>query len=174
MRRSVYVSLALGALGTSLMLTTCSDNGSSTTDPCPQGICATGGSAGATDGNAGNAGNAGDGGTTGGCVEAWLCTPWQTNGSDDNGTRTCTDKNNCGTNNNKPKESATLPALDLDYYKCKVEPIFDRGCAHIGCHGTEQGRALRTYARGRLRITGETWIEPDCLKDGTPFQSETC
>lgn len=185
MRRSVQISLALGALATSLMLTTCSsDNTGSSTDPCPSGICGSGGSAGTSAGNAGtsqggdagNAGNAGNAGAAGssGCVEAWLCTPWETTGSDDNGTRTCTDQNKCGTTSNKPKESATLPALDLDFYKCNVEPIFDRGCALLGCHGTELGRALRTYARGRLRHTGETWIEPGCLKPGTPFQSDVC
>jgi hypothetical protein len=103
-----------------------------------------------------------------------VCTPWETNGTDDTGTRTCTDANNCGSTTNKPAESAALPALDLDYYKCNVEPIFNRGCAQLGCHGTEQGRAFRTYARGRLRVTGEVWTEPGCLKAGTMFSSETC
>ena len=31
------------------------------------------------------------------------------------------------------------------------EPILDRGCAFLGCHGTETGRVLQVYARGRLR-----------------------
>jgi hypothetical protein len=48
-------------------------------------------------------------------------------------------------------ESAQLPSLDMDYYKCNVEPIFDRGCAMMGCHGTETGRLFKVYARGRLR-----------------------
>jgi hypothetical protein len=125
----------------------------------------------------GGSGQGGQGGGQGGsssCVEAWVCSSWETSGSDNNGTRTCTDANNCGTTSNKPAETASLPALDLDYYKCNVEPIFNRGCAHLGCHGTEQGRAFRTYARGRLRVTGETWIEPGCLKAGTPIPSEQC
>lgn len=166
MRRIGYVLLALGALGLSLATITCGgdDTENATGDPCPQGICGSGGS---------GSGGGGQGGA-GSCVEAWSCTPWVTNGSDNNGTRTCADLNNCGTTENKPAESAALPALDLDYYKCNVEPIFNRGCAHLGCHGTEQERAFRTYARGRLRITGETWIEPGCLKDGTPFPSEKC
>lgn len=92
---------------------------------------------------------------SGGCVEAWLCTPWDTGGNGDQATRVCTDQNGCGTTVNKPVETATLPALDRNYYECNVEPILDLSCAQLACHGTEQGRALRTYARGRLRITGQ-------------------
>jgi hypothetical protein len=82
--------------------------------------------------------------------------------------------NNCGTTANKPSETAVLPALDLDYYKCKVEPIVDRGCSQLACHGTETGRALRIYARGRHRHAGEILIEPGCLKAGTQGPSENC
>jgi hypothetical protein len=171
MRRGVYALLALGALGASLAMITCSSEDTNATgDPCPNGICGGGGNTGPATGPGGTGGSSG----SSSCAEAWLCTPWQTNGADDNGTRTCTDINNCGTINNKPAESAMLPKLDLDYYKCNVEPIFNRGCAHQGCHGTEQGRAFRTYARGRLRITGETWTEPGCLKPGTMWPSEEC
>ncbi len=109
-----------------------------------------------------------------GCQEAWVCTPWETNGADDNGTRTCTDQNNCGTTNLKPVESAVLPGLDYNYYQCQVEPVFDLKCGQLACHGTEEERALRIYSRGRLRITGETWIEPGCLSAGTPKPSENC
>lgn len=108
------------------------------------------------------------------CVEQWLCSSWETNGSGDAGTRVCVDEAGCGTTNDKPTETATLPALDMDYYRCNVEPIMDQKCAHLGCHGQETGRALRIYARGRLRITGETFIEPGCLSAGTPKASETC
>ncbi|MEP7122562.1 MAG: hypothetical protein ABJE95_16690 [Byssovorax sp.] len=87
---------------------------------------------------------------SGGCVESWLCTPWD-GGLGDNGTRVCTDTNNCGTMVNKPAETATLPALDLNYFKCNVEPILDAKCSMMGCHGTEVGRALRVYSRGKLR-----------------------
>lgn len=185
MIRAVHALFSLGALGALLAVASCDSGESATTDPCPQGICGSGGDTGggaagpggSTSSSQGGAGaSTGQGASTGtsGCVEAWTCTPWETNGTDDNGTRTCTDANNCGTTNNKPPESATLPALDLDYYKCKVEPILDRGCAHMGCHGTEQGRALRVYARGRLRVSGETWVEPGCLSAGTQFPSEKC
>lgn len=173
--------LFLGALGALLGIAACDSGGATTTDPCPKGICGSGGDTGSGAGGPGGAGagGTGQGGTptttgTAGCVEAWSCTPWETNGADNNGTRTCTDANGCGTVNNKPAEMATLPALDLEYYKCNIEPIFNRGCSQLGCHGTEQGRAFRTYARGRLRVTGETWTEPGCSNPGSQFASEKC
>jgi hypothetical protein len=48
------------------------------------------------------------------------------------------------------------------------------GCSMLGCHGTETGRGYRLYARGRLRITGQTIVEPGCLSAGTPGPSEAC
>jgi hypothetical protein len=57
---------------------------------------------------------------------------------------------------------ATLPALDVNYFECKVEPILDRKCAQLGCHGTETGRALRTYARARLREASSTITSSTC------------
>jgi len=60
--------------------------------------------------------------------------------------------NRCGTTNSKPSEGpVALPNLDMDYYQCNVEPIVDRSCSMLGCHGTETGRAYKIYARGRLR-----------------------
>jgi hypothetical protein len=179
MRRWAIPWLALGLIGSSAWLVTCgggSDTETSTGTQCPNGIC---GTTTKTETGTGGAGTTSTTGTTGtggtaGCIESWLCTPWQTDGTSDNGTRVCTDKNSCGTTSQKPTESTTLPALDFDYYKCKVEPIFDRGCAQLGCHGTEQGRALRIYARGRLRITGEILIEPGCLNPGKMVPSENC
>jgi hypothetical protein len=111
--------------------------------PCPAGICGTGSGSGGT----GPSGSS----SSGGCVEAWGCTPW-TPIAGGKYTRTCTDADKCGTTADKPPEGPlSLPDLDLDYYKCKVEPIFDRGCAMMGCHGVETGRAFKIYARGRLR-----------------------
>lgn len=92
----------------------------------------------------------------GDCVPAWRCTPWQTE-SGDEATRTCTDGNRCETTAGKPAESATLPALDFNYYQCVVEPIFDKKCSMLACHGNEGDRALRIYARGRLRLG-----DPEC------------
>lgn len=115
-----------------------------TSSACPGGIC--GGTGGGS--SSSSSGSSSSGGT---CTEAWTCTPWQ-EGPPGMYTRTCTDANACGTTTSKPPVGPiALPDLDLDYYKCKVEPIFDRGCAMIGCHGTEVGRPFKVYARGRLR-----------------------
>lgn len=108
------------------------------------------------------------------CVEQWVCSSWETDGSSDAATRTCVDEAACGTTDDKPVETATLPALDENYYRCNVEPILDEKCSHLGCHGQETGRGLRTYARGRLRISGETFTEPGCLSAGTQKPSESC
>lgn len=132
-----------------------------------------GGKGGASGGSAGKGGSAGSGS---GCVESWLCSSWETDGSNDDATRTCTDQNDCGTSAQKPIEAVTLPDLDLNFYKCNVEPIMNKKCSMLGCHGTEQGRALRLYSRGRLRITGETLTDSinACLKQGMTFPSESC
>jgi hypothetical protein len=164
MQRASSLLLALGVMSAGVGMGACgSDDDPAKPDPCSNGLCT--GAGGAT----GAGGNATTGSMTtssGGCVEAWLCTPWETNGSDDSGTRTCTDQNSCGTTALKPVEAATLPPLDFNFYRCNVEPIMDRKCSQLGCHGTEQGRALRIYARGRLRID-EDVVEPDCLMQGT-------
>lgn len=86
------------------------------------------------------------------CAESWECTTWEAPPGSDQATRTCTDRNEVGTTECKPGEGpVTLPALDLDYYKCRVAPVVQRGCSMMGCHGTDTGRPYRTYARGRLR-----------------------
>lgn len=108
------------------------------------------------------------------CVESWQCSSWTTDGTSDSATRTCVDQGACGTTATKPAEMATLPALDLQYYECNVEPVLVSGCSMLGCHGTETGRGYRLYARGRLRLSGQTLIEPGCLAAGTPHPSEEC
>src|SRR5207253_266175 len=42
------------------------------------------------------------------------------------------------------------------------EPIFDRGCAMMGCHGTTQGRAFHVFARGRKRNAEVVAQVPTC------------
>ena len=111
---------------------------------------------------------------TAGCQESWVCSSWETDGIGDAGTRTCVDENACGTTTLKPTETATLPPLDENYFRCNVKPTFDAKCSHLGCHGTEQGRALKVYHRGRLRVTGEILVEPGCLSQGTQIPSENC
>jgi hypothetical protein len=161
MQQSLAMPLMLlGAISAGALLWACgSGDDPVKNDPCPNGLCTTG------SGGAGTGGNAATTGSSG-CVEAWLCSPWETNGTDDQGTRTCVDQNNCGTEMYKPVESATLPALDFNFYKCNVEPIMDQKCSQLACHGTEQGRALRIYARGRHRID-EDVTETGCLQPGT-------
>lgn len=108
----------------------------------------------------------------GGCLPAWQCTPWETVGTGDDGHRVCVDLHDCGAVKDKPVESVTLPPLDLDYFKCEVEPILDQKCSMLGCHGTEKGRALRIYARGRKRLAGQTLVNPSCGTGSTA--SDNC
>lgn len=155
MRHSIALFVPLGLV--TLVAFACEEDAeTSTTGGCPPGvICGEGGSgAGASGPGQGNTGQGG------GCQESWLCTPWMSEppGSD-NGVRTCTDLAACGTTANKPAEAATLPALDVDYYKCEIEPIFDRTCSMLGCHGTDS-RPLRTYSRGRFRNVAESVVNP--------------
>ncbi len=85
-----------------------------------------------------------------GCTEAWTCGRWDIDGG--TAARTCTDANACGTTAQRPPVGpAPLPALDLPYYRCAVQPVLERGCGALGCHGTETARAFRLYARARLR-----------------------
>ena len=105
-----------------------------------------------------------------GCKENWVCTPWQAPPGSDQATRTCVDQNNAGTTDCMPATSATLPALDLDYYKCRVHPIFQRGCGQMGCHGTETGHTFRIYSRGRWRNDELVPDRGTCLVSaGTPM-----
>jgi hypothetical protein len=146
--RALWIAAMLGAVAC----------GSAATkdDPCPNGICTNGGSSGgASSGGSGSGGSGGSGssgGDGGACQPAWQCSPWQKQ-ADGTYTRQCTDQNKCGTTTGQPPQGpVSLPNLDMNYYKCNVEPIFDRSCAFMNCHGTETGRVLKVYARGRLRM----------------------
>ncbi len=109
-----------------------------------------------------------------GCVEVWECSPWETRGGDA-ATRTCVDANGCGSTATRPTLNATLPDLDPEFYECEVEPILQRSCAQLACHGTETGRPLRLYARGRLRVMGETIAEhPEFPGFCPPRSSDGC
>lgn len=109
-----------------------------------------GGGSAATGGGTATGGGAATGGGGGGsaCTEAWTCGAWQITAGQ--ATRSCIDQNACGTTASQPMLTAAAPALDLNFYKCRVEPILDRSCASIGCHG-DLNRPLRIYARARLR-----------------------
>ena len=126
------------------------------------GASGTGGTGGSGGGAAGS-GGAGGGQST--CDEDWSCSFWSITGT--TATRSCVDINGCGTTVRKPIEGPTsLPSLNLNYYKCKVQPIFDRGCGMMGgCHGVDEGRGFRTYSRGRLRNDEMITLNPNsCLR----------
>jgi len=99
------------------------------------------------------------------CKESWVCSSWEAPPGSDLATRTCTDNNNLGTTECKPAIAATLPALDLEYYKCKISPIFQRGCGQMACHGTETEHPFRLYSRGRLRNKQMVFPVTTCLEN---------
>ncbi len=134
-------------LGGSALLAACS-SASAPATPCPMGVCI-GPPPGGGDASPGTDGGGSDSSGGGPCTPSWTCTAWSTSDGKTY-TRTCTDANKCP-GATPPVESAALPPLDKDYFACNVEPIFDRGCAFLGCHGTETGRLFQVYARGRLR-----------------------
>lgn len=153
-----YSFFAAGALivPVSVLWTACGDD--SSTCP-PDQICdsgSTGTSSGPGTGSGGNGGN-GTGGGGGGDVCQITCTPWQTDGVSDDATRTCT---SCP--GQSPATTATLPALDIGYFKCDVQPILNRACSQQACHGNDNGRALRLYGRGRYRLSGEMGTQTGC------------
>lgn len=148
------------------------------TNPCDAGAGGGSGTAGGSATGGGTAGGANGGGTGGGsaggagggttmsdggvCMENWQCGPWTTDGGP--GNRTCLDINGTGTTQCKPIETGPLPALDYNYFRCRVQPILAQSCAMIGCHGSEPARPFKVFARGRLRnheMLTEAW--PGCL-----------
>jgi hypothetical protein len=174
MKRGWLAAVAVVASVGFALASSCGGN-DETTNPCPNGICGTGG-------NNTTGSSSGGNGQGGGAVTCgWLCSPWDTQGNGDMATRTCVDVDGCADPNLKPAESAMLPALDENFYRCNVEPIFDHLCSQMACHGVEPdlnngdpGRALRIYHRGRMRVTGQMipgW--PGCLNQ-PPQPSESC
>lgn len=145
--------------------------GGSTSGGTAGGSSAGGGSAGGSTAGGGVSGGGSAGGS--GCSESWSCGPWSiTSGM---ATRGCIDSNACGTTTTRPALGPiAAPALDLNSYKCNVHPVLQRSCASLGCHGTEQGRALKTYARGRLRnaeMITRTVCQPNIT---TPYDLSNC
>jgi hypothetical protein len=110
------------------------------------------GSGGATGGSAGS--KSGSGGASGGTGGASGGTGGSTGGSSGSGTAGCSG-DECG----------PVADLDLEFYKCNVEPIFDRTCSMMGCHG-DNARPFRMFARGRLR-NAEQFPFEGCLRNET-------
>lgn len=47
--------------------------------------------------------------------------------------------------------------LDVAFFECDIQPIVDRSCAFVGCHG-DPGRPLHIYSTSKVRIAGEALI----------------
>lgn len=54
-------------------------------------------------------------------------------------------------------------SLDVGYYECQVQPLFDRSCAFTSCHG-DPGRALFVFSMSKTRIV-ETELIGEKLTD---------
>jgi len=146
----------LGLRGRRIALLACALAGCfapTTPGDCPDHVC--GGAVGSVGDDAGST-----------CKENWVCTSWEAPPGSDQATRTCADQNKLGTTVCMPATTATLPALDLDYYKCNVQPILQRGCGQLGCHGTDTGHPFRIYTRGRWRNDQQVQAVTTCLDTG--------
>ncbi|MEZ4430489.1 MAG: hypothetical protein R3A51_22665 [Nannocystaceae bacterium] len=85
--------------------------------------------------------------TTGpdGVCDPAACTAWDiADPSDGTAQRVCGDPD-CET-------TTPLPALDENYFRCKVMPVFQEGCGFLGCHSPKTpSRQLRLYQRWHAR-----------------------
>jgi hypothetical protein len=61
---------------------------------------------------------------------------------------------------------AALADLDMAFYQCNVEPIVDRSCSMLACHG-QTTRKLHLFARGRLRNDEMVPQVSTCLNPGS-------
>jgi hypothetical protein len=127
-----------------------------------------------TGGGGGSPAGGGGTGTGGGsCTESWTCGYWLAAQPRDGGAeRTCIDTNGCGTTAQRPPLSAPLPALDLPFYQCSVQPVLAKSCAMVGCHGQldPKVRPFQVYARGRQRANEIIMVDRSlygCLQTGT-------
>lgn len=46
-----------------------------------------------------------------------------------------------------------LPALDVAFHRCRVQPIVDARCSMLACHGDVR-RPFHTFTRNRMRLVG--------------------
>lgn len=86
-----------------------------------------------------------------GCIPNWECTAWEAPCGSDMAMRECTDANACGSDLGRPALTQMLPALDENFFRCRVQPVFDLACSQLACHGSDE-RPLRIYGRSRYRI----------------------
>ena len=57
----------------------------------------------------------------------------------------------CAAPNLVQSDPEALAALDEAAFRCNVQPILQRDCSYLGCHGRE-GMPLRLYGIGALRL----------------------
>jgi hypothetical protein len=62
---------------------------------------------------------------------------------------------------------AGLADLDYEFYRCNVEPILDRSCSMLACHG-KLSQPFHVFARGRLRNDEMVPQVNTCLSPGQP------
>ncbi|MBL4683358.1 MAG: hypothetical protein JKY37_02120 [Nannocystaceae bacterium] len=107
-----------------------------------------------------------------GVCDPTACDPWDiASPADGTAQRSCQDPD-CPT-------TADLPDLDEDFFKCQVMPVFQEGCANLGCHSPlTPSRQLRLYARFQARElpmnSGSQDEELVLLCEGGNFHSATC
>lgn len=46
-----------------------------------------------------------------------------------------------------------LPALDVAFHRCRVQPVVDARCSMLACHGDVR-RPFHTFTRNRMRLVG--------------------
>src|SRR5207237_583328 len=63
---------------------------------------------------------------------------------------------------------AALAALDRAFFDCEVQPILDRKCAFLACHGNRQ-QPLRLYSMGKLRSIENPTLEQ---RSNTPLTDD--
>jgi hypothetical protein len=132
-----------------------------------------GGGSGATGGgSSGGDAGAGDGGSTAASANGGGGSAGTTGGSQGGGAGGASGTGgSAGAMTCQGEECGPIAELDMDFYQCNVEPIFDRSCAMLGCHGSE-ARPFRLFARGRLRHDEDltTAMNPaaaGCIRSGT-------
>jgi uncharacterized repeat protein (TIGR01451 family) len=84
------------------------------------------------------------------CTPNWQCTEWS-ECIDDVQTRTCTDLNNCGTEEGKPAESQACgeectPNWQCDEWSECIDDVQTRTCTDVNSCGSEEGKPAESQA----------------------------
>jgi len=85
----------------------------------------------------------GGGGGTAGCTPSWQCTTWTACSQAGTQTRTCTDKNNCGTTTGKPVEIQTCSYVPPKTTGVEEEaPTEEETTTEEGVHALTEGEGM--------------------------------